>query len=144
MPDVIDVLEGAARLHHHVGGHDFEVDAGGFWQVHPGAAPALVGAILSGLRPQPGDVVLDLYAGAGLFAVLIGEAVAGAGRVVAVEGSQQAAADARSNLRSVGAAPGRRLARPGVGRDHYALASCWRRIRIWSCSTRLGPVPAPM
>ena len=64
-----------ARLHHHVGGHDFEVDAGGFWQVHPGAAPALVGAILSGLRPQPGDVVLDLYAGAGLFAVLLGEAV---------------------------------------------------------------------
>jgi tRNA/tmRNA/rRNA uracil-C5-methylase (TrmA/RlmC/RlmD family) len=99
--DVIDVLEGAARLHHHVGEHDFEVDAGGFWQVHPGAAPALVGAILSGLRPQPGDVVLDLYAGAGLFAVLIGEAVAGAGRVVAVEGSQRAAADARSNLRSV-------------------------------------------
>ena len=33
--------------------------------------------------------------------MLIGEAVAGAGRVVAVEGSQRAAADARSNLRSV-------------------------------------------
>ena len=101
--DVIDVLEGSGRLVHHVGGHDFEVNAGGFWQVHPGAAPALVGAILSGLRPQPGDVVLDLYAGAGLFAVLLGEAVGGAGRVVAVEGSRQAAADARNNLRSAGA-----------------------------------------
>jgi tRNA/tmRNA/rRNA uracil-C5-methylase (TrmA/RlmC/RlmD family) len=101
--DVIDVLDGSGRLNHHVGGHGFEVDAGGFWQVHPGAAPALVGAILSGLRPQPGDVVLDLYAGAGLFAVLLGEAVGGAGRVVAVEGSRQAAADARNNLRSVGA-----------------------------------------
>jgi len=100
--DVIDVLEGAARLHHHVGEHDFAVDAAGFWQVHPGAAPALAGAMLSGLRPQPGDVVLDLYAGAGLFAVLLGEAVAGAGRVVAVEGSRQAAADARNNLRSIG------------------------------------------
>ena len=54
VPTVIDVLEGPARLHHHVGGHDFEVDAGGFWQVHPGAASALVAAILSGLRPQPG------------------------------------------------------------------------------------------
>ena len=103
--DVIDLLEGAARLPQHVGGHDFEVDAGGFWQVHPGAAPALVGAILSGLRPQPGDVVLDLYAGAGLFAVLLGEAVAEAGRVIAVEGSRQAAADARSNLRSIRGAP---------------------------------------
>jgi tRNA/tmRNA/rRNA uracil-C5-methylase (TrmA/RlmC/RlmD family) len=101
--DVIDVLDGSGRLNHHVGGHRFEVDAGGFWQVHPGAAPALVGAILSGLRPQPGDVVLDLYAGAGLFAVLLGEAVGGAGRVVAVEGSRQAVADARNNLRSVGA-----------------------------------------
>ena len=106
--DVIDVLEGATRLHHRVGEHDFAVDAAGFWQVHPGAAPALVGAIFSGLRPHPGDVVLDLYAGAGLFAVLLGEAVAGAGpvagvgRVVAVEGSRQAAADARSNLRSIG------------------------------------------
>ena len=100
--DVIDVLEGAARLHHHMAEHDFEVDAGGFWQVHPGAGPALVGAILSGLRPKPGEVVVDLYAGAGLFAVLLGEAVAGAGRVVAVEGSRQAAADARSNLRSIG------------------------------------------
>lgn len=101
--DVIDVLEGSGRLVRHVGGHDFEVNADGFWQVHPGAAPALVGAILSGLRPQPGDVVLDLYAGAGLFAVLLGEAVGGAGRVVAVEGSRQAAADARNNLRSAGA-----------------------------------------
>ena len=86
-----------------MGGHDFEVDAGGFWQVHPGAAPALVGAILSGLRPQPGDVVLDLYAGAGLFASAPRRGGGGADRVVAVEGSRQAAADARNNLRSVGA-----------------------------------------
>jgi tRNA/tmRNA/rRNA uracil-C5-methylase (TrmA/RlmC/RlmD family) len=103
-----------------VGGHDFEVNAGGFWQVHPGAALALVGAILSGLRPQPGDVVLDLYAGAGLFAVLLGEAVGGAGRVVAVEGSHQAAADARNNLRSAGAV------RVDVWHDRVSVATIAR------------------
>jgi tRNA/tmRNA/rRNA uracil-C5-methylase (TrmA/RlmC/RlmD family) len=102
--DVADLLDGPARLRHHVAGHDFEVDAGGFWQVHPGAAPALVSAVLTGLRPRPGDVVLDLYAGAGLFAVLLAAAVGDGGRVVAVEGSRQAAADARANLRSAGVA----------------------------------------
>jgi tRNA/tmRNA/rRNA uracil-C5-methylase (TrmA/RlmC/RlmD family) len=98
----VEVIDGPARLPHHVGGHDFQVDAAGFWQVHPAAASALAAAILSGLRPQPGEVVLDLYAGAGLFAALLAEAVGEAGRVVAVEGSRQAAADARANLRSVG------------------------------------------
>jgi tRNA/tmRNA/rRNA uracil-C5-methylase (TrmA/RlmC/RlmD family) len=100
--DLVEVIDGPARLPHHVGGHDFQVDAAGFWQVHPAAASALAAAILSGLRPQPGEVVLDLYAGAGLFAALLAEAVGEAGRVVAVEGSRQAAADARANLRSVG------------------------------------------
>ena len=125
-----------------MGGHDFEVDAGGFWQVHPGAAPALVGAMLVWTAAAAWGVVLDLYAGAGLFAVLLGEAVAGAGRVVAVEGSQQAAADARSNLRrSAGSGPrcGTTRCRPRPLRACKPPA--WTR--TWSCSTRLGPAPAP-
>jgi tRNA/tmRNA/rRNA uracil-C5-methylase (TrmA/RlmC/RlmD family) len=100
--DAAEVLDGPSRLHRRVGGYDFEVDVSGFWQVHPAAASALAAALLSGLRPQPGDVVVDLYAGAGLFAVLLAAAVGEAGRVVAVEGSAQAADAARANLRSAG------------------------------------------
>ncbi|MHA6525130.1 class I SAM-dependent RNA methyltransferase [Tessaracoccus sp. G1721] len=52
----------------HVGGRTFEVDPGGFWQVHPDSAAILTGAVLEGLRPEPGERALDLYCGVGLFA----------------------------------------------------------------------------
>ena len=42
--------------------------------------------------------MLDLYAGVGLFAAFLAEAVGTAGRVVAVEGSHVACQDARTNL----------------------------------------------
>src|SRR5579863_6769415 len=61
-------LRGRAYLSQHAAGRDWRVSAGAFWQVHPGAADALVGAVSSWLDPQPGDVALDLYCGAGLFA----------------------------------------------------------------------------
>ena len=47
--------------------HRYEVSAGVFWQVHPGAANALARAVLDGLDAQPGNRVADLFAGAGLF-----------------------------------------------------------------------------
>ena len=42
--------------------------------------------------------MLDLYAGVGLFAAFLADAVAPHGRVVAVEGSRVACEDARTNL----------------------------------------------
>ena len=75
----------------------FEVAAGAFWQVHPGAATALAQAVLGGLAPVPGDRVVDLYAGVGLFASLLGEAVGPTGSVLAVEGEPRACADALRN-----------------------------------------------
>ena len=90
---------------------DFRVAGSGFWQVHPGAAAALVGAVLDALGPRPGDQVLDLYAGVGLFAAAIADRVAGTladadgpgggaleGAVLAVEGDARAVRDARRNL----------------------------------------------
>jgi len=74
------------------------VTGSGFWQVHPGAPAALVGAVLEGLDPRPGEQVLDLYAGVGLFAAALGERVGPDGAVLAVEGSAQAVRDARRNL----------------------------------------------
>jgi len=84
-------------IRHHVLGRSFEVAGGGFWQVHPGAATALAQAVLDGLDPQPGDRALDLFAGAGLFAALIGERVGPAGSVLAVESDPRACADAARN-----------------------------------------------
>jgi tRNA/tmRNA/rRNA uracil-C5-methylase (TrmA/RlmC/RlmD family) len=84
-------------VRHQVLGHTFEVSAGVFWQVHPAGPDALAGIVLRGLAPQPGDRVVDLYAGAGLFAVVLGDAVGPAGSVLAIEGNRQAWADAVRN-----------------------------------------------
>ncbi len=78
-------------------GHRFEVGAGVFWQVHPGAAAALTRCVLAGLSPAAGDRVADLYAGAGLFTVACARAVGRSGSVTAVERSARACADGRRN-----------------------------------------------
>lgn len=82
------------------GALDLEVGARGFWQVHPGAATTFVDVVMAGLRPRPGERVLDLYCGVGLFAAAVrGESgVGSAGSVLAVEGDRAAVASARRNL----------------------------------------------
>jgi tRNA/tmRNA/rRNA uracil-C5-methylase (TrmA/RlmC/RlmD family) len=97
-PDRIRLLFGPARLRHAVAGRTFEVDAAGFWQVHPHAAQAFAGALLDMVRVRPGEQVLDLYAGAGLFTALLADAVGPGGEVVGVEMSEQAVADAEANV----------------------------------------------
>jgi tRNA/tmRNA/rRNA uracil-C5-methylase (TrmA/RlmC/RlmD family) len=92
-------LRGHGHLTQHAAGRDWRVGAGAFWQVHPGAADTLAAAVLQTLRPQRGDVVLDLYCGAGLFAGVLAEAVGPAGTVIAVEQDAGAVRDARHNLR---------------------------------------------
>lgn len=81
-------------------GRSWRVHGGGFWQVHPGAADILVEAVRSALSPRPGESLLDLYSGVGLFAGALAADLAG-GRVIAVEGDPDAAADARRNLREL-------------------------------------------
>jgi tRNA/tmRNA/rRNA uracil-C5-methylase (TrmA/RlmC/RlmD family) len=84
-------------VRHEVLGRAFDVSAGGFWQVHPGAALVLAEAVLDGLDAQVGERVVDLYAGAGLFAALLGDRVGPTGSVLAVEGDRGASADAARN-----------------------------------------------
>ncbi|WP_107774183.1 class I SAM-dependent RNA methyltransferase [Nocardioides sediminis] len=79
-----------------VSGRDFSVEPDGFWQVHPGAPSVLVSTVLDMLAPQPGERVLDLYAGVGLFARFLGEATGS--RLVAVEADRAACGHARTNL----------------------------------------------
>ncbi|WP_183097605.1 class I SAM-dependent RNA methyltransferase [Nocardioides pelophilus] len=84
----------------------FDVAASGFWQVHPGAPEALVGAVLDALDPQPGESALDLYAGVGLFSRFLLDAVGPGGRVCAVEGDGSAVRLARRNCRGLDATAG--------------------------------------
>ncbi len=92
-------LRGHGYLTQHAAGRDWRVGAASFWQVHPGAADTLTAAVLDVLRPQPGDVALDLYCGAGLFAGVLADAVGPSGTVIAVEQDAGAVRDARHNLR---------------------------------------------
>ncbi|MFL6129692.1 MAG: class I SAM-dependent RNA methyltransferase, partial [Mycobacteriales bacterium] len=91
-------VDGPGTVREVAAGREWRVAATGFWQVHPAAADALAGCVLDFLRPAPGETVLDLYAGAGLFAGVLAAAVGPAGRVVAVESDARAAADAAANV----------------------------------------------
>ncbi len=56
-----------APITEHAAGRDWSVDPAGFWQVHPGAADALVEHVRRMLEVRPGERLVDLYAGVGLF-----------------------------------------------------------------------------
>jgi tRNA/tmRNA/rRNA uracil-C5-methylase (TrmA/RlmC/RlmD family) len=84
-------------VHTKVSGVTFRVSAGVFWQVHVGAAEALARAVRVALGAAPGDNVVDLYAGAGLFSVLVADDVGATGSVLAVERERRACADAEYN-----------------------------------------------
>ena len=80
------------------GEHLFAVEADGFWQVHPGAPRVLVETVLDLLQPRTGETVLDLYAGVGLFARYLADAVGPSGSVLAVEADRTASKHAQTNL----------------------------------------------
>lgn len=109
-------------VHEVVGDRRFEVDATGFWQVHPRAASVLDAAvygILDGFVDAE-RTHYDLYGGVGLFAATLADL--GGTDIVTVESSARATAHARANLAplevtAVTARVDRFLAaRPGSGR----------------------------
>jgi tRNA/tmRNA/rRNA uracil-C5-methylase (TrmA/RlmC/RlmD family) len=114
-------VRGRGYLTRTAAGRTWRVSLGGFWQVHPGAADLLSGAVLDALRPQPGDRALDLYCGAGLFAGVLARAVGPDGAVIGIEEDAAAVRDARHNLREWPWArvhqgdAGAVLGRPGLG-----------------------------
>jgi tRNA/tmRNA/rRNA uracil-C5-methylase (TrmA/RlmC/RlmD family) len=84
-------------VHAVVGGRSYRISPGVFWQVHTGAAAALLDAVLDFVGPCKGASVADLYSGAGLFSVPLADAVGPSGSVLAVERDRRACADARHN-----------------------------------------------
>jgi tRNA/tmRNA/rRNA uracil-C5-methylase (TrmA/RlmC/RlmD family) len=91
-------VHGRTFVRERAAGRTWRVGNGGFWQIHPAAADTLVGAVLDGLAPRPGENALDLYCGVGLFAGALAERLGDGGAVLGIESSKQAVADARHNL----------------------------------------------
>jgi tRNA/tmRNA/rRNA uracil-C5-methylase (TrmA/RlmC/RlmD family) len=80
------------------GTRTYGVAADGFWQPHVEAPRVLVEAVLELAQPRPGERVLDLYSGVGLFSAFLAEAVGPEGSVTAVEGDHPASRHSRRNL----------------------------------------------
>jgi tRNA/tmRNA/rRNA uracil-C5-methylase (TrmA/RlmC/RlmD family) len=93
-------VRGSGFLNQRAAGRDWRVAATGFWQVHPAAADTLAAAVLDAVRPRPGEMALDLYCGAGLFAGALADAVGPSGTVIGIESDAAAVRDARHNLRA--------------------------------------------
>jgi tRNA/tmRNA/rRNA uracil-C5-methylase (TrmA/RlmC/RlmD family) len=83
------VESGAARVREHAAGHEWAVDAAGFWQVHPSAPDTFADAVVELLSPQPGERAVDLYGGTGVFAAAL---AAHGARVTVVEADPRAVA----------------------------------------------------
>jgi tRNA/tmRNA/rRNA uracil-C5-methylase (TrmA/RlmC/RlmD family) len=144
-----EVVRGAGYLRHRAAGRDWRVSAAGFWQVHPRAADTLASAVLDALRPQPGEVALDLYCGAGLFAGVLAGAVGPSGTVIGIEADAAAVRDARHNLRATPWARVHRgdaallLARNGLFGASLAVADPPRTGLARPVIDRLSAGPAP-
>ena len=149
----LTALRGGPFLQQAAAGRTWRVSAGVFWQVHPAAADALTEAVRQAVQPQPGDVALDLYCGAGLFAGMLAGAVGPSGTVIGIESDQAAVRDARHNLRATPWARVHRgdvaeaLARAGWAQARIAVldppraapggpcwTSCWPPGRAWAGS----------
>ena len=85
-------------IHETVNDRRFEVDATGFWQVHPRAASVLDAAVYGILDGHVDDAKThyDLYGGVGLFAATLADL--GGTDIVTVESSARATEHAAANL----------------------------------------------
>lgn len=90
-----DPRPGEAKVTESAAGRTWSMDATVFWQVHPGAADTLARAVVESARPKPGEHVIDLYAGVGLFAAAVLGDLGAGGRVDAVESNALAVKSAR-------------------------------------------------
>ncbi len=77
--------------------HVYTVSPLSFWQSHRDAPGLLLDAVTELADVSPGDDVVDLFSGVGLFSVPLAKLVGPTGRVSAVESSPHAVRDAREN-----------------------------------------------
>ncbi len=95
---VPDPAPGKARVHEVVEGRMWRMDATSFWQIHPGAPETFVDTVREMLQPHAGEHLLDLYAGAGLFAGTLAADIGPDGRIDAVESDELVLRSAKRSL----------------------------------------------
>jgi 23S rRNA (uracil1939-C5)-methyltransferase len=88
------IIAGQDFVHERVLDRIFRISAGSFFQVNPTQTPMLVEQAIAALKPQPGDIALDGYSGAGLFSLFLSGKVQA---VRAIESQPSAIADARQS-----------------------------------------------
>ncbi|WP_423918496.1 class I SAM-dependent RNA methyltransferase [Frigoribacterium sp. 2-23] len=84
-----------------VGDREFQLDDGGFWQVHRQAAETLTRAVQGALDADlfdPKAANLDLYGGVGLLAAAVGDRFGLGTRITSVESDSRATEHASENL----------------------------------------------
>lgn len=90
-----------------VAGREFEynVDAGGFWQMHRHAPIALTNHVIDLVRGEldgaKSACLWDLYSGSGLFTLPLATLTAERTRMLSVEGGKTAVRNAQRNLRHI-------------------------------------------
>ena len=96
----MDVPLASGQKHYHEAmlGHRFRVSSPSFFQVNTRQAEQMAELVMGQLRLDGSQTVVDAYAGVATFAVLMADR---AHRVVAVEESSAAVADARTNVEGI-------------------------------------------
>jgi 23S rRNA (uracil1939-C5)-methyltransferase len=93
------VRTGVGAISQSLLGRTFRVSAASFFQVNSAQAAELCHQVIEHAEPQPGDTVLDLYSGVGLFTLTIAPSVR---QVKGIEVDRGAVEDARANAQSQG------------------------------------------
>ncbi len=91
----IDIVHGGRSITEEVGGNTFQITVSAFFQNNTDGAEALVGLAREAAGLRPDDVLLDGYAGGGLFAISLAPE---AGTVMAVEIADHAVEDLEANV----------------------------------------------
>jgi 23S rRNA (uracil1939-C5)-methyltransferase len=87
-------LVGSPFIHEQVAGRTYRISAPSFFQVNTEQVGVLVSLVSAHLSPGPEDIILDVYCGVG---TLSRGLVSQAARVIGIESSDTAIADARAN-----------------------------------------------
>jgi 23S rRNA (uracil1939-C5)-methyltransferase len=94
----VTALAGRAHLEERLGGRIFRYSPRSFFQVNTAQAERLVDLVAAYVDPQGDETLLDCFCGVGIFGLLLASRVR---RVIGVEESGSAIADARINARGV-------------------------------------------
>ncbi len=100
--EVVVDPRGGPWLNEKVLDRSWRIHASSFWQVHRLAPEKFVTTVRDFANLQPGERLLDLYAGSGLFAASLAKDVGDSGVVVGVESSVDAVRNARRSCSDLG------------------------------------------